>query len=211
MKEKLQTYGKAMLVPISLVAIGGLLLGIGGALTSEVTVKSLGLEWAAWSGSVFYKAFMVIKGLGEVIFKNLGILYAAGVAFSLAKKEQGWAAFSSVVAYLSMLMTLSVLLKIHGHSADSTTIDAFISQGMSPIEATKASALFTTELGYFTYRTGVFGGLAVGFSVAAIHARFYNTKLPAALAFFSGTRTVPILGGGCIFLCRLAVYWRYAQ
>ncbi|WP_318385457.1 PTS transporter subunit EIIC, partial [Enterobacter sp.] len=193
MKEKLQTYGKAMLVPISLVAIGGLLLGIGGALTSEVTVKSLGLEWAAWSGSVFYKAFMVIKGLGEVIFKNLGILYAAGVAFSLAKKEQGWAAFSSVVAYLSMLMTLSVLLKIHGHSADSTTIDAFISQGMSPIEATKASALFTTELGYFTYRTGVFGGLAVGFSVAAIHARFYNTKLPAALAFFSGTRTVPIL------------------
>lgn len=193
MKEKLQTYGKAMLVPISLVAIGGLLLGIGGALTSEVTVKSLGLEWAAWSGSVFYKAFMVIKGLGEVIFKNLGILYAAGVAFSLAKKEQGWAAFSSVVAYLSMLMTLSVLLKIHGYSADSTTIDAFISQGMSPIEATKASALFTTELGYFTYRTGVFGGLAVGFSVAAIHARFYNTKLPAALAFFSGTRTVPIL------------------
>ena len=208
MKEKLQTYGKAMLIPISLVAIGGLLLGIGGALTSEVTATSLGLEWGSYSHSLFFKAFMVVKGLGDVIFKNLGILYATGVAFSLAKKEQGWAAFSSAVAYLSMLTTLSILLKNHGYSADSTTIAYFVSQGMTPIEATKASALFTTELGYFTYRTGVFGGLAIGFSVAAIHARFYNTKLPAALAFFSGTRTVPILtllaGGAAgvfFFLC----------
>nr|WP_318383509.1 PTS transporter subunit EIIC [uncultured Enterobacter sp.] len=193
MKEKLQTYGKSMLVPISLVAIGGLLLGIGGALTSEVTVKSLGIEWSRYSHSIFFNAFTVMKGLGDVIFKNLGILYAVGVAFSLAKKERGWAAFSAMVAYLSMLTTLSILLKIHGFSPDSTSINSFISQGMSSIEATKASALFTTELGYFTYRTGVFGGLAIGFSIASVHARFYNTKLPMALAFFSGTRTVPIL------------------
>lgn len=44
MKERLQMYGKSMLVPISLVAIGGLLLGVGGALTSETTINSFGLD-----------------------------------------------------------------------------------------------------------------------------------------------------------------------
>lgn len=193
MKEKLQTYGKAMLVPISLVAIGGLLLGVGGALTSEVTINSLGGHWDSWSHSFFFKFFSVIKGLGDVIFKNLGILYAVGVAFSLSRKENGWAAFSAMVAYISMLTTISILLKNHGLSVDNTTISSFVSQGQSTIQATKSAALFTTELGYFTYRTGVFGGLAIGFSIAAVHARFYNTKLPVILSFFSGTRTVPIL------------------
>lgn len=193
MKEKLQTYGKAMLVPISLVAIGGLLLGIGGALTSEVTINSLGGHWDTWSHSFFFKIFSVIKGLGDVIFKNLGILYAVGVAFSLSRKEHGWAAFSAMVAYISMLTTISILLKNHGLSIENTTISSFVSQGQTTIQATKSAALFTTELGYFCYRTGVFGGLAIGFCVAAVHARFYNTKLPVILSFFSGTRTVPIL------------------
>lgn len=208
MKEKLQMYGKSMLVPISLVAIGGLLLGVGGAFTSETTISSLGFDWPSYSHSFWYRTFTVIKGLGDVIFKNLGILYAVGVAFSLAKKEQGWAAFSAMVAYLSMLMTLSILLKNEGLSAENTTIAGFIAQGQNAIDATKSSALFTTELGYFTYRTGVFGGLAIGFSIAAIHARFYNTKLPLALSFFSGTRTVPILSllaggvaGAFFFVC----------
>lgn len=193
MKEKLQTYGKAMLVPISLVAIGGLLLGVGGALTSEVTINSLGGHWDTWSHSFSFKIFSVIKGLGDVIFKNLGILYAVGVAFSLSRKEHGWAAFSAMVAYISMLTTISILLKNHGLTIDNTTINSFVAQGQTTIQATKSAALFTTELGYFSYRTGVFGGLAVGFCVAAVHARFYNTKLPVVLSFFSGTRTVPIL------------------
>lgn len=208
MKERLQMYGKSMLVPISLVAIGGLLLGVGGALTSETTINSFGLDWGSYSHSVWYKCFTVIKGLGDVIFKNLGMLYAVGVAFSLAKKEQGWAAFSAMVAYLSMLMTLSILLKNEGLNAENTTIAGFVAQGQSAIDATKSSALFTTELGYFSYRTGVFGGLAIGFCIAAIHARFYNTKLPLALSFFSGTRTVPILSllaggvlGAFFFVC----------
>ena len=38
MKEKFQSFGKAMLVPITLIAISGLFLGIGSVFTTELTL-----------------------------------------------------------------------------------------------------------------------------------------------------------------------------
>lgn len=201
MREKLQTFGKAMLVPLSLIAIGGLLLGLGGAMTSQLTVASLGIDWDSYKTSLFFSIFSVIKVLGGVIFSNLSILYAAGIAFSLSKNEPGWAAFSAVVAYLTMHATISTLFSINGLNPSTTGIDAYVAQGFERIKAAEKSALFTTELGYFTYRTGVFGGILVGLLVSQIHKRFYNVKLPLALAFFSGTRSVPVLsllGGAAV-------------
>ena len=76
MKEKLQQFGKAMLVPISLIALSGLLVGLGGALTTELTMTSLGVNWDWYSTSFLFDFFSVIKGLGNVIIGNLGPLYA---------------------------------------------------------------------------------------------------------------------------------------
>ncbi|MDF7637998.1 PTS transporter subunit EIIC [Lactobacillus sp. ESL0791] len=193
MKEKMQTFGKAMLVPISLVALGGLLLGVGGAFTNEATVAALGINWASYSTTFIFKLFEVIKALGDAIFGNLSVLYAVGVAFSLAKREKGWAAFSSLVGFLALLATMSSLLTSRGLTAANTTVQALIKSGLSPLAASKEAALYTTELGFFTYRTGIFGGILMGVIAAWLHNRFYKTKLPTALAFFSGTRTVPIL------------------
>lgn len=193
MKEKMQTFGKAMLVPISLVTIGGVLLGVGGAMTNESTITALGLNWSSYSGTFLFNLFEVIKALGDSIFGNLSILYAIGVAFSLAKSEKGWSAFSAAVAFLALQATISTLLTSHGFTSETTTVQALIDGGISPLQASKQAALFTTELGFFTYRTGVFGGILTGLTVSWIHNRFYKTKLPTALAFFSGTRSVPIL------------------
>lgn len=193
MKEKMQTFGKAMLVPIALVAIGGLLLGLGGAFTNEATVSAFGINWSSYSGSFVYTFFDVLKALGNAIFGNLSILYAIGVAFSLAKHEKGWAAFSAAVAFLAMHATLSTLLAARGFTPAMADVEAMIKSGVEPLVAAKRAALFTTELGFFTYRTGVFGGIILGAAVSWVHNHFYKTKLPAAMAFFSGTRTVPIL------------------
>lgn len=208
-KEKLQTFGKAMLVPLSLIALGGLFLGIGGAMTSKVTVSSIGLNWDSYQATIFFDFFNIVKVLGETVFKNLSILYAVGIAFSLSKREQGMAAFSAAVAYLAMQMTISTLLARRGYTASTTTIDHFISQGYNSFKAAELSALFTTELGFFTYRTGIFGDIVVGLAISQIHKKYSNTKLPTALAFFSGTRTVPIMSlisggviGGAFF-----VFW----
>ena len=87
MKEKFQQFGKAMLVPVSLIALSGLFLGLGGALTTELTMTSLGVNWDWYSTSFLFDFFSVIKGLGNVIIGNLGPLYAVGCAFSLSRKE----------------------------------------------------------------------------------------------------------------------------
>ena len=201
MKEKLQSFGKAMLVPIALVALGGLLLGLGGALTNETTITAFGVDWASYKESFLFTIFLVIKGLGDAIFKILSLLYGVGVAFSLAKKEKGWAAFSAVIAFLAMLTTIQIILAADGITAATASRSALEAAGMSAAEAAKTAGLYKTELGYFTYSSGVFGGIALGSMVAYLHNKFYKTKLPVALSFFSGTRTVPIvclLAGGVL-------------
>lgn len=192
-KEKFQQFGQAMLVPISLIAISGLFLGFGGVFTNETTMTSLGVDWASYQDSFIYDFFSVWNGLGSVIIGNLGILYAVGCAFSISRKEKGWAAFSAVVCYLALLSTVQVLLNAQGLSADNTTVEALEAAGLDPLAASKEASLYTTYLGFFCYSFGVFGGILVGCLVAWLTSRFYNTKLPTALAFFAGTRTVPIL------------------
>ena len=95
MKEKLQQFGKAMLVPISLIALSGLFLGLGGALTTELTMTSLGVNWDWYSTSFLFDFFSVIKGLGSVIIGNLGPLYAVGVRFIIAKRKRMGSIFST--------------------------------------------------------------------------------------------------------------------
>lgn len=193
MKEKFQQFGKAMLVPVSLIALSGLFLGLGGALTAELTMTSLGVDWAWYSTSFIFDFFSVVKGLGNVIIGNLGPLYAVGCAFSLSRKEKGWAAFSALICFLAMQNTMQILLNADGLSAATTSVEALMETGKTAIEASKIAGLYTTSLGFFCYNSGVFGGIAVGCIVAWITTKFYNTKLPTALSFFAGTRTVPII------------------
>ena len=193
MKEKFQSFGKAMLVPITLIAISGLFLGIGSVFTTELTLVSLGVNWDWYAASPLFTFFSVFKGLGEVIIGNLGVLFAVGCAFSLSRKEKGWAAFSALVCYLTMLKTVEILLGAAGLAADNTTVEALQKVGLTSIQASEQSALYTTSLGFFGYSSGVFGGIIVGCLVAWITGRFYKTKLPTALAFFAGSRTVPIV------------------
>ncbi len=203
MKEKFQQFGKAMLVPISLIALSGLFLGLGGALTSELTMTSLGVNWDWYSQSFLFNLFSVIKGMGSVIIGNLGPLYAVGCAFSLARKEKGWAGFSALISYLAMQNTIQILLKIAGLEASNTSVKSLIEAGTSPVEAAKIAALYTNSLGFFTYNSGVFGGIIVGCFVAYITNKFYKTKLPLALSFFAGTRTIPVISlcfGGALGL-----------
>ncbi|MCS5420610.1 MULTISPECIES: PTS transporter subunit EIIC [Psychrilyobacter] len=194
MKETLQTLGRTMLMPLAVMAIGSVFMGLGGAFTSQGTVNALGLGDIIYSGSTIYNIFFIMKSIGKVVFANLPILYAAGVAFGMSKKEQGWAAFSAVLSYIAFNAIISSMFKINDISA-VTTAKTFLveNRGMDIITATKWNSLYTNVLGYFSYRTGIFGGLIIGLIVQKIHNRFYNVKLPMVLSFFAGTRTVPIL------------------
>ncbi len=179
MKDKffsvLQRVGRSFMLPIALLPVAGLLLGIGSSFTNPTTLEEYGLTGLISQGSILYSILDIMAKTGSVIFDNLALLFAVGVAIGMAKKEKEVAALSGAIAFLVMNAAISALINING--------------GVTALgENTTASVL-----GITTLQMGVFGGIIVGLGVAALHNRFYTIKLPQVLSFFGGTRFVPII------------------
>ncbi|MDD6490485.1 MAG: glucose PTS transporter subunit IIA [Clostridia bacterium] len=179
MKDKifgvLQRVGRSFMLPIALLPIAGLLLGIGSSFTNATTLEAYNLTGVIQEGGVLYTIFDVMKKTGSIVFDNLALLFAMGVAIGMAKKEKAVAALSGAISYLIM------------NTAISTLIDA-----KGGVEAMAVNST-TTTLGITTLQMGVFGGIIVGLGVAALHNKFYKIQLPQVLSFFGGTRFVPII------------------
>ena len=110
-----------------------------------------------------------------MVFANLPILFAMGVAIGMAKKEKEVAALSAAIAFFIMHASINALITINGGT-----------------EAMLAGAV-TSVCGITSLQMGVFGGILVGLGVAALHNRFYKIELPQVLSFFGGSRFVPII------------------
>lgn len=179
MKDKifgvLQRVGRSFMLPIAILPIAGLLLGIGSSFTNPTTLEAYGLTGIISEGGVLYTILDIMSKTGSVVFDNLPLLFAMGVAIGMAKKEKSTAALSAAVAYLIMNTTISALIHSRGG-----------------IEAMPLNSI-TSVLGITTLQMGVFGGIIVGLGVAALHNRFYKVQFPQLIAFFGGTRFVPII------------------
>ena len=179
MKDKifgvLQRVGRSFMLPIALLPVAGLLLGIGSSFTNETMLEAYHLTGIIHQGSFLYTLLDIMNKAGSVVFNNLALLFAMGVAIGMAKKEKEVAALSGAIAYLIMNTAIGALISARGG-----------------VEAMAANS--TTEvLGITTLQMGVFGGIIVGLGVAALHNRFYKIQLPQVLSFFGGTRFVPII------------------
>lgn len=179
MKDKifsvLQRVGRSFMLPIALLPIAGLLLGIGSSFTNPTTIETYRLTGIIYEGGVLYTVLDIMSKAGSVVFDNLALLFAMGVAIGMAKKEKAVAALSGAVSYLIMNTAISALITANGG------VDAM------PENST------TSSLGITTLQMGVFGGIIVGLGVAALHNKFYKIQLPQILSFFGGTRFVPIV------------------
>ncbi|PTM59832.1 glucose-specific PTS transporter subunit IIBC [Desmospora activa] len=153
----LQRVGRALMLPVALLPAAGLLLGLG-----HENVLNLPL----------------MEQAGSVIFDNLPLLFAIGVAVGLAGGE-GTAGVAAVVGYLIMNTTMGILAK------DS---------GVETIQV----------LGIDTIQMGVFGGIIMGLVAAGLYSRFHNIELPQYLGFFGGRRFVPIITAVTSFLLGIA-------
>ena len=147
----LQKIGKALMIPVAVLPVAGLLLGIGAAQ----------FEWIPPIVSALMKAS------GDVVFGNLPLIFAVGVAVGLTEND-GVAAISAAVGYVVLLAILGVMAGVWG---------------IQPV----------TVMGIKSMQTGVFGGILAGAIAATMFKRFYRTALPTYLAFFSGKRSVPIV------------------
>jgi len=179
MKDKvfgvLQRVGRSFMLPIALLPVAGLLLGIGSSFTNPTTLETYRLTNVIYEGGFLYTVLDIMSKTGSVVFDNLPLLFAIGVAIGMAKREKEVAALAGAVSYLIM------------HSAISTLIAA---NGGVEAMAPNSTA---TVLGITSLQMGVFGGIIVGLGVAALHNRFYKIELPQVLSFFGGTRFVPII------------------
>lgn len=182
-QARLQTFSGAMMVPIILLVLVGFYVGIGSAFTNYILTE----------GSFIHQIFSMITSLGFMFMNNLQLWFALGIAFTLAKKEKGWAAFAALVLYMSYMVGINNYAGFQGWTADTTTVDALLATGMSQYGALQFNSLWGSSVGIFTYNMGIFSGIVVGIVTALLHNRFVDTELPAMLGFFSGTKMVIIM------------------
>ena len=107
----------------------------------------------------------ILGKAGDAIFANLALLFGLGVAIGFAKKSDGSTALAGVVGYL-------VFKNVLTYTAFDTDPDPAVFKAPDP---------------------GVFGGITIGITSALLWQKYHRTKLPQALAFFSGRRLVPML------------------
>ena len=186
MKDKifgvLQRVGRSFMLPIAVLPVAGLLLGIGSSFTNETTIATYGLQGILGNGTVLHALLVIMSKAGNVIFDNLPIIFAVGVAIGMAKAEKEVAALSAMISFFVMHASINAVLLLAGKVLADGTIAPDVLEGT-----------IANVCGIQTLQMGVFGGILVGLGVAALHNRFYKIELPNALSFFGGSRFVPII------------------
>lgn len=171
----LQRIGQSFMLPIALLPIAGIFLGIGSSLTNTNMLAAYHLKGLMGPGTAPYILFSLLNSAGSIIFDNLPILFAVGVAIGMARSEKAIAALSSIIAFFVMHSTIGSLITYTGRS------HSFLTGA-------------TTEIvGITSLQMGVFGGIIVGLGVAALHNLFYKIELPKVFSFFGGTHFIPII------------------
>ena len=163
----LQKLGKALMLPVAILPICGILMGIGYRLC-PATMQGGDIE-----GAVNLIGLFLVKAGGALI-DNMAILFAIGVGVGMSEKNDGTGGIAALASWLMMTTLLS--------TGFVTTIMPSIADS-----ATKTLA--------FDKIANPFIGILAGIIGSVCYNKFKSTKLPDWLSFFSGKRCVAIIAG----------------
>lgn len=185
----LQKVGRSLMLPVALLPAAGILLAFGDAMQNPDMIARFAFLDTAWIALMAE----LMQEAGGVIFGNLALLFAVGVAIGLAGGD-GVAGLAAIIGYLIINMTMSVI------------------SGVEP-DMVGASPQFANVLGIPTLQTGVFGGIIAGLLGAYMYNKYYNIELPSYLGFFAGKRFVPIITAAAAILIGVAMnfLWPFVQ
>ena len=182
MKDKifgvLQRVGRSFMLPIAILPVAGLLLGIGGSFTNATMISAYHLEAILGPGTVLNGFLNILNNCGNVVFENLPLLFAIGVAVGMAKKEKEVAALASVIAFFIMHTAIHAMLVLFGKvTVAPAVMDGAglpLSDMIGSVEQTVGmlEGSVTKVLGISSLQMGVFGGVIVGLGVAALHNKY---------------------------------------
>lgn len=185
----LQRVGKSLTLPIALLPVAGLLMGIGTLFENQDFLNTFPIL----AGDKFQIIANIMFSSGNIIFTNLPLIFAVGVAIGMTSGD-GVAALAAIVGFLIMNITTGIVAEVD-------------------INQVATNPMYTTVLGIPTLPMGVFGGIIMGLISAIIYEKFYDIKLPEFLGFFSGKRFVPIVAAmsGVVLGATMAVVWAPIQ
>lgn len=188
-----QNLGKSFMLPIAVLPAAGLLLGFGGVFTNPVTLAT----YPMLDNTVFQTLFTVMKLCGSVVFDNLSLLFAVGIAVGMARSDKGTAGLAAVLCYIVMNKAINASLLLSGTLASDNL----------------AAAGQANVLGIVSLQTGVMVGIMSGLLAYWVQKRFGKTALPDLLAFFSGSRLVPIVSSFFAIFLGVALFfvWPHIQ
>lgn len=166
----LQRVGKAVMLPVAILPAAGLLLGIGNLLVNPDFLQYVPFLEAHWIQVVA----SVMMNSGQIVFDNLSLLFAVGVAIGLAGGD-GVAGLAAIIGYLVMNVTMGTVMGVNAQNIAEFGVG------------------YSNVLGIPTLQTGVFGGIIIGVLAASMYNRFFKIELPSYLGFFAGKRFVPII------------------
>ncbi|MBR3121237.1 glucose-specific PTS transporter subunit IIBC [Oceanobacillus profundus] len=184
---KAQQFGKSFMLPIAILPAAGLLLGIGGALSNPNTVNA----YPILDQFLLQAIFTIMSSAGNIVFANLPVIFAVGVAIGLARSDKGTAGLAALIGYLVMNATINAILII----SDKLATDSLSAVGQG------------VTLGIQTLESGVFGGIIVGIMAGLLHNRFNKIELPQFLGFFGGSRFVPIITSFSAIILGTVMYY----
>lgn len=125
MFKKFQQLGKAFMLPIAILPAAGLLLGIGGALSNPNTVAA----YPILGNKILQIIFTVMSAAGNIVFANIALIFAIGIALGLAKQDKGTAALAGGVAFLVFNATIASLVGIfleEGAAVDTGVVGSIV-------------------------------------------------------------------------------------
>ena len=172
--EILQPLGRALMLPIAVLPVAGLLLRLG-----QPDLLNIGFVAAA----------------GDAIFSNLGLLFAIGVAVGLARENNGAAGLAGVVCFLIATEGAKALLHV---PADVTTglVKAHADLASAAYKA-KALGKLSVPIGIVS---GIIGGLFYnrfsGFKLPEYLAFFSGRRFVPIVSGLAGLAIAVLLGLG---------------
>ena len=123
--KRFQQLGKAFMLPIAILPAAGLLLGIGGALSNPNTVSA----YPILGNNILQIVFSVMSAAGAVVFGNIALIFAVGIALGLANKDKGTAALAGAVAFLVFNATIGSLVGLfleEGAAVDTGVVGSIV-------------------------------------------------------------------------------------
>ncbi|MCC0628658.1 MULTISPECIES: glucose-specific PTS transporter subunit IIBC [unclassified Clostridioides] len=164
----LQKVGKSLMLPVALLPAAGILLGVSNALAGDALLA----HFPALANPTFQLIISIMESSGQIIFNNLPLIFAVGVAVGLTEGE-GVAALAAIVGFLILNTSMGVMAGVTENMIDNS--------------------MYASIVGIPTIQTGVFGGIIIGIVAAYLYKKFYKIELPQYLGFFAGKRFVPIV------------------